>query len=269
VKKLNDWMKKKNNTRGRMLSDFDRMTHELKPCDVLLVEGRSNISNGIRFLTNSSWTHAALYIGRIYDVEDKKIRSIISRDHAGEPETQFIIESLLGVGTVLRPLKTYENEHLRICRPSRLSYKDKPKVIAHAASQIGKEYNLRQIFDLARFLLPWYIMPRKWASSLFRKNLSRPTKTVCSTMIAESFASAEYPILPLVKHNDKGQPQLFRRNPKLCTPSDFDFSPYFDIIKYSFIDFFQAEYNLLPWKGPASLSEEENDFFLNPAEKKQ
>ena len=42
--------------------------------------------------------------------------------------------------------------------------------------------------------------------------------------------------------------QLFRRNPKLCTPSDFDYSPYFEIIKYPFLDFAtHSSYRLLPW----------------------
>ena len=83
-------------------------------------------------------------------------------------------------------------------------------------------------------------------------------------MIAESFASAGYPILPLVKHSEAGIPQLFRRNPKLCTPSDFDFSPYFDVIKYSFVDFYQADYELFPWSSDSLLESEENDFFIDP-----
>ena len=42
--------------------------------------------------------------------------------------------------------------------------------------------------------------------------------------------------------------ELYRRNPKLCVPSDFDYSPYFEIIKYPFFDFSaQSSYRLLPW----------------------
>ncbi|MFL2504646.1 MAG: YiiX/YebB-like N1pC/P60 family cysteine hydrolase [Candidatus Azotimanducaceae bacterium] len=248
----------------QIFSDFDSMTHEVKPCDVILVEGRTRISEGIRFLTNSAWTHACLYIGRTYDIQDQTVRKIVSDKYMGEPDDQLIIESVIGEGTIIRSLDTYRDEHMRICRPSKLSFRDMPKVIRHAAEQIGKDYNVRQIFDLARFLLPWYILPKKWASSLFKKNSSRSTKTVCSTMIAESFASAGYPILPLLKHSEAGIPQLFRRNPKLCTPSDFDFSPYFDVIKYSFVDFYQADYELFPWSSDSLLESEENDFFIDP-----
>jgi hypothetical protein len=81
-------------------------------------------------------------------------------------------------------------------------------------------------------------------------------------MIAESFGYVNFPILPLVKHTEEGEPTLFRRNPKLCTPSDFDYSPYFEIIKYPFIDFYHEEYHLLPWKGTGSLTDEESDFYI-------
>ena len=55
-------------------------------------------------------------------------------------------------------------------------------------------------------------------------------------MIAEAFATVQFPILPLVQRDEGDHMQLFRRNPKLCTPSDFDYSPYFEIIKYPFLD---------------------------------
>ncbi len=245
------------------LSDFERLNHELRPCDVILVEGRSRISDIIRWLTNSPWTHAALYIGKLYDIEDTDLRTQISEIYEGDPSERLIIESELGHGTVVRPLSVYKHEHLRLCRPSRLSHKDSAEVVRHAASQIGLDYDVRQIFDLMRFLLPWYVLPKRWASTLFRQKNHKPAKTVCSTMIAESFGQVNFPILPLVKHTDHGKTQLFRRNPRLCTPSDFDYSPYFEVIKYPFMDFYHEEYHLLPWHGPGKLSHEEADFYLS------
>ena len=35
----------------------------LRPGDVLLVEGRSRLSLAIKYLTQSTWSHAALYVG--------------------------------------------------------------------------------------------------------------------------------------------------------------------------------------------------------------
>ena len=52
-------------------------------------------------------------------------------------------------------------------------------------------------------------------------------------------------------------------NPNLCTPSDFDYSPYFDIIKYPFLDFHHhAEQRLLPWQGAARLTEAERGMYM-------
>jgi hypothetical protein len=69
-------------------------------------------------------------------------------------------------------------------------------------------------------------------------------------MIAEAFDFVQFPILPLIKVDDEQNIQLFRRNPKLCVPSDFDYSPYFEIIKYPYLEYQnQLDYRLLPWNG--------------------
>lgn len=41
-----------------------QLTGMLQPCDVLLVEGNTRISTAIKYLTQSTWSHAALYLGR-------------------------------------------------------------------------------------------------------------------------------------------------------------------------------------------------------------
>lgn len=263
MKAMISWLNREKPPRKFPLCDFDRISHELRPCDVILVEGRSRVSDIIRWLTNSPWTHAALYIGRIYDLEDDELRQKIADRYVGDPGDRLVVESLLGYGTIVRSLSVYEQEHLRICRPARLSHTDARAVISYASTQIGLDYDVRQIFDLMRFLLPLYLLPRRWASTLFQHSVGRPAKTVCSTMIAEAFGFVNFPILPLVKHTDQGKPRLFRRNPRLCTPSDFDYSPYFDIIKYPFMDFYHEEYNLLPWTGPGMLSADESDFYID------
>ena len=258
-----NWLNRGKPSRQFPLSDFDKICHELRQCDIILVEGRSRVSNIIRWLTNSPWTHAALYIGRIYDIEDKELQARVEAHYKGAPDDRLMIESLLGHGTIIRPLSLYKDEHLRICRPSRLSHHDAVRVIRYAVSQVGKDYDVRQILDLARFLFPWYVLPRKWASTLFRRNAGETEKTVCSTMIAEAFEHVNFPILPLVKRNEDGETRLFRRNPRLCTPSDFDYSPYFKIIKYPFMDFYHEEYHLLPWTGVGMLTPEEADYYLH------
>ena len=258
-----NWLKHKRPLPHTPLSDFERIRHELKPCDVLLVEGRSRVSEVIKLITQSSWSHAALYIGRLHDIEDPLLRERLGEYYHGNADKQLIIESEIGLGTIVRSLTVYEREHLRICRPRGLGFKDSQKVLAYGIGRLGYAYDVRQIFDLARFLFPWFIMPRRWRSTLFRARPGKSTQTVCSTMIAEAFGHIQFPILPLVKRVEGDRVQLFMRNPKLCTPSDFDYSPYFDIIKYPFLDFHQhAEQRMLPWQGAAKLSPEEQEMYI-------
>jgi hypothetical protein len=245
---LSRWLQRRRPPRIVPLSDFDRIRHELKPSDVLLVEGRSRISDVIKVVTQSPWSHAALYIGRLHDIENEESRAALSRRSAFPPSTQLVIESQLGAGTLVCALTEYADDHVRICRPVGLSAEDAQTISTHAINSLGLNYDIRQIFDLARFLFPWGILPRRWRSSLFRTRAGSETRTVCSTMIAEAFAAVEFPILPLVQRSEQDRIRLYRRNPKLCTPSDFDYSPYFEIIKYPFYDFADTpSYKLLPW----------------------
>lgn len=231
------------------MSDYERLRYEIKPGDVILVEGRTRVSDVIKTITQSRWSHAALYVGRLHEIEDPHQRARVKSFFDGQPDIQLIVESELGMGTMVRPLSVYDRDHVRICRPRDLTYGDAQKVINYAIGRLGSDYDVRQVFDLLRFLFPWLIMPRRWRSSLFRSHIGKTTKTVCSTMIAEAFASIQYPILPLVKRSENHEVKIYRRNPKLCTPSDFDYSPYFDIVKYPFMNFAQSlpHYRLLPW----------------------
>lgn len=254
------WLMKERVRPTHPMSDFRKLRRELRSCDVILVEGRSRVAEVIGGITQSRWTHAALYIGRLHDVEDPMLRKKIRDYYDGQPDVQLILESQLGMGTVVRPLEVYEHFHLRICRPRELSYEDGQLVLSYAINRLGVGYDVRQILDLARFYLPWSIIPRRFRSSLFRWRPGGGTRTVCSTMLAEAFGRVSFPVLPLVKRLEDGQVKLFQRNPKLCTPSDFDYSPYYDIIKYPYMDFEGASspaYRLMPWHGHIELDKHE------------
>lgn len=67
-------------------------------------------------------------------------------------------------------------------------------------------------------------------------------------MAAEAFHSVKFPILPLLIDPARARARLQERNSKLFTPRDFDYSPYFEIIKYPMFDFDElAIYRQLPW----------------------
>jgi hypothetical protein len=230
--------------------DFNRLKYEIRPGDVLLIEGRSRISRIIRYITQSPWTHAALYIGRLIDFEDEEIQDVIRENTTGiKDKTRLIIEDLLDEGTVITSLNVYRNQHIRICRPIGITPADLYLVINYAINALGQPYNVRHLLDLARFILPWTIMPRRWGSTLFRKSTGEPEGGVCSSLIAEAFSSVQFPVLPFIKPHEVEGIELFQRNPHLFTPKDFDYSPYFEIIKYPLFnpDEPLPYYRRLPW----------------------
>ena len=112
----------------------------MRPGDVLLVEGNSRISGAIKYLTQSTWSHAALYVGSI--------------ETGGGGEPHNIVEALLGNGVVSSPLTTFSKYHTRICRPVGLSNDDCRRVCDFAISRIGVQYDLKNVIDLGRYLVP-------------------------------------------------------------------------------------------------------------------
>src|SRR6476620_1751653 len=93
-------------------SDPDALRAALRPGDVLLVEGNNHISGVIKYLTQSTWSHAALYVGPIGD----------RTTHDDEP--LVLVEANLGEGVVGAPLSKYARYHTRVCRPTGLTRED-------------------------------------------------------------------------------------------------------------------------------------------------
>lgn len=229
--------------------DFDRLKYEIRPGDVLLIEGRSRMSHIIRSVMQSPWTHAALYIGRLSDIEDEDLQKRVREQGIEKENSRLVIEGLIDKGTVVSRLSSYRNHHIRICRPIGLSAADAQLIMAYAINALGGSYSVRQLIDLARFFLPWAILPRQWGSILFRTRTGEPEGGVCSSLIAEAFSSVQFPVLPFVEPHEETGIELTQRNPYLFTPKDFDYSPYFEIIKYPL---FSPEeplpyYRRLPW----------------------
>ena len=255
------WLRREVVPVSHLYSNFGKLCFEIEPGDVVLVEGRTRVSQIIKTVTQSAWTHSAIYIGRLVDIGDHDLRTRLAAQYEGDWTDQLIIESLLGHGTIIRPLTEYEGEHLRICRPMGLSAEDQLRVIEYATSQLGAEYDVRQLVDLARFFFPYALMPRRWRSSLFESSAGEATRQVCSSMMAEAYAHVDFPILPFIERRTDGSMVLYKRNPRLFTPKDFDYSPYFDVIKYPYLDRSDiAAYRALPWTETEMVYNDERDF---------
>ncbi len=209
------------------LVDPESLAATLRPCDVLLVEGNTRFSVAIKYLTQSTWSHAALYVGRASG-------SATARGSAGE-----FIEADVREGVRLVPLSEYAGMHTRICRPAGLAAEDAARVIAYATARIGHRYDLKNVIDLARYLLPMPPVPARFRRRMIAFGSGDPTRAICSTLIAQAFQSVRFPILPLVSRvrtDDPACDNCFKdilqiRHHSLFAPRDFDVSPYFDVIK--------------------------------------
>ncbi len=216
-------------------SDPDALRCSLAPGDVLLVEGNNRISGVIKYLTQSTWSHAALFVGPIAG----------RASDAGEPHV--LIEANVGEGVVSAPLSKYERFHTRICRPVGLTPADCVAVCDYALARIGYAYDLKNIVDLMRYLLPLPV-PQHWRRRLIALGSGDPTRLICSALIADAFRTVRYPILPKVTRIGSrwARQQIMEiRHSSLYCPRDFDISPYFNVVKPTIARGF--DYKTLRW----------------------
>ena len=194
----------------------------IRPADVLLIEGaRSKVNSAIRYLTQSTWSHAALYVGLGGRLGEKD----------GQP--LVLIEAELGSGVIASPLSKYATYNTRICRPVGLTPEDREKVIRYAKERIGYAYDLKNIIDLMRYFLPQPPVPARWRRRMIALGSGEPTRAICSSLIAQAFESVGYPILPDVRRvDDQSRKEIMHiRHHSLYAPRDFDVSPFFAIVK--------------------------------------
>jgi hypothetical protein len=258
---LSDWLQQQRQPAGMRLSDFERVRQELHPCDVLLVDGSSRLDQRIKRLSNSRWSRALLYLGRLHDIDDPALRAILVEYQPCEADTQLVMEASLDRGLILQPLTNLEPGHMRICRPRGLSHHDAQEVIRFAVSRLGLSSGPGWM-DILRLFVPWQLIPRRWRLALFARMAGRLLRTLTGTSVGDAFAFIQYPVLPLVKHQEDGATRLYRRHPQAFFAADFDHSPYFDVIKYAFVDQTTEHRGerLLPWKGShGALSGEEEE----------
>jgi hypothetical protein len=194
---------------------------------VLLVEGDTRISVAIKYLTQSTWSHAALYVGAQPQLP--------TRD--GEPVA--LVEADLNEGVRAMPLSHYARMHTRICRPVSLTTDDVVRLTDYVLARLGHRYDLKNVVDLARYLVRMPPVPTRWRRRMIALGSGDPTRAICSTLIAQAFQAVGYPILPeitLEKLDDPGCGNCYRellhiRHYSLYAPRDFDVSPFFAVVK--------------------------------------
>jgi hypothetical protein len=176
--------------------DVEELKRHVRKGDVVLVCGDQRVSEVIRYLTQSSWSHAAIYVG------DELLRRADANERAeleerfGADASHLVVEALIDEGVVASPISKYRSFHLRLCRPFGLEPDDLATVMDLVMGKIGSEYDLVNLFDLARYFLPVSLVPARLRREALEFGSGRPTEVICSSMIAHAFHAVGFPILP-------------------------------------------------------------------------
>jgi hypothetical protein len=247
-------------------NDMAQLRKYIRKGDVLLVEGNERVSEVIKYLSQSSWSHAALYVGDEALRRSPEMRHRLLEQY-GDEANFMLVEALVESGVVLTPVSKYRDFNIRICRPHQLTVADQQRVIDYALGNVGNTYDLKNLFDLARYFLPVTIVPARLRRQALEFGSTDPTRVICSSMIAESFARVRFPIVPRYEplpsgtepapgryawlerfsHKERPTHLLRRMSPTLTTPRDFDLSPYFEIVKFNVIESSRFDYHKLRW----------------------
>jgi hypothetical protein len=253
----------------RVPNNIEKLKKTLRKGDVLLVEGDQRISQVIRYLTQSSWSHCALYVGDEL-LKGNPERAAELRRRFGEEAHSLLIEADVPDGVCASPLTKYQRYNIRICRPQGLHREDVDEVIHHAISHLGRRYNVRHIYELARFFFPVSIVPRRWRRAALTFGSGNNRAVICSKLLADAFSRVGYPIVPEVTVTDapprtvtwwkrlisRPEPKplaTFRRHSTaLVTPRDFDLSPYFEVVKFNHLGDPRFNYREIIWDDAAA-----------------
>jgi hypothetical protein len=227
----------------RTFNNMDKLLEVIRKGDVVLVEGRSEISRFIKLFTNISWSHSALYIGD----------ELIKRDSLSKEKYQMkfgadaghlLIEAQAGKVVIIAPLRKYQDYNIRICRPYGILFQDLESVIQTTISNLGKRYDNQNIVDIGLMLLPFRLNPFKKHTINACLGSCNEFRVICSGMIAKSFQSVSYPIVPVLQKLQPAKPawgdnpygsRLIMRHYSQILPRDFDISPNFEVIKFNII----------------------------------
>ena len=218
------------NYQRRVPNDLARLAQTLRPGDVLLVEGNARISQIIMYMTQSSWSHAAMYLGdallRYGGAEADR-----ALEQFGAEATQLLIESDLKEGVAVVPLSHYLDQNLRICRPLGLRPESLDRVLTEMFQHLGVKYDHRNAFDLARYLIPFHLVPRWFRRRSLYLGSSSSREIICSALIAKAFYRVGLTIQPPL-HAPSGRGDTLQvRHPSYIMPRDFDLSANFQILK--------------------------------------
>ena len=245
-------------------NDMANLRRELRKGDIILIDGDQRVSEVIKYLTQSSWSHAAVYVGDELASRDARDRALLHGADAHDVN-HMIVEALME-GVVASPVSKYASFNIRVCRPLNMRKEDVQHIMDDIMGQLGYRYDVQHIIDLARYLFPVTLIPPRLRRKALQLGSGLTREVICSTMVARAFYNVGFPILPEVTLDTappppwyvrtrerlltrrKIQPGLFRQQrPDLVTPRDFDLSPYFQVLKVNLPNQANFDYRRIRW----------------------
>src|SRR5262245_66639276 len=100
--------------RRYVFNDAERLKSRIRPGDVVLVDGDQRVSQVVKYLTMSPWSHSAIFVGSRF-LRNPAQRAE-TRRRFGKESRYLILEALVDQGVVLSPLVKYIDFNIRVCR---------------------------------------------------------------------------------------------------------------------------------------------------------
>lgn len=246
-------------------NDLEALRRSLRPGDVILIDGDQRVSEVIKYLTQSTWSHAVLYVGDALLRQRPVDRQALTAAH-GRDAQHMIVEALMD-GVVASPLSKYAGFNLRVCRPKGLRHEDAERVTREVTGQLGLQYDVKNLLDLARYFFPVTLIPRRFRRTALQLGSGLTTQVICTSMIGRAFQNVGFPIMPVLtpvpgrppeprrlrdrllrRRQPPPYPGVFTHEPhNLITPRDFDLSPYFEIVKLELLEEPSFDYRRMQW----------------------
>lgn len=169
-------------------------------------------------------------------------------------ETARVYERIRrGDVVIAAPLEKYRGHNLRVCRPRGIDPAALDRVIDSVVADLGKEYDDRNLFDLARMLLsPIKFGPLRARTIETCLEHCTDLQVICSGVIAKAFHRVDYPILPRIEVDDSRDGQrlddphrlpLAMQHYSQVLPRDFERSPNFEIIAFNTIEIEEGRFD--------------------------
>ena len=248
-------------------NDLEALRKCLRPGDVILIDGDQRVSEVIKYLTQSTWSHAVLYVGDALLRQRPTDRDALTAVH-GRDAHHLVVEALMD-GVIASPLSKYAGFNLRVCRPKGLRREDAERVMREVIAQLGLQYDIKNLLDLARYFFPVSLIPRRFRRTALQLGSGLTTQVICTSMIGRAFQNVGFPIMPVLtpvpvparapqprrlrdrllrREPPSPYPGVFQHEPySLITPRDFDLSPYFEVVKLELLEEPNFDYRRMQW----------------------